>query len=161
LRQFSEEIANLPQIVAANKSDIAAEEQIEDFRKYIGDREFFVVSAATKKGTADLINHIAGKLDELPPVKLYEAEPVSLEELELRASKKRVFAVEKIEDGFYEVKADWLAPILSMVNMEDYESLQYFGRVLRSSGIIDALLAAGIQENDTVSVFDYEFEFIN
>jgi len=162
LEQFSIELSGLPQIVAANKSDIATEEQIADFCSFIGKKyPFFVISAATKKGTADLINHIAAVLDDLPPVKLYQAEPLSLEELDSKDTKKRVFAVNKLDDGFYEVHAEWLAPILAMVNMEDYESLQYFQRVLRSSGIIDALEAAGIQENDTVSVFDFEFEFIN
>jgi GTP-binding protein len=162
LAQFSQEIATLPQIVAANKSDIATEEQIADFRSFIGDKyPFFVTSAATKKGTQELINHAAARLDELPPVKLYEAEPVSLEELDRKSAEKRVFAINKLEDDFYEVKAEWLAPILSMVNMDDYESLQYFQRVLRSSGIIDALEAAGINEGDTVSVFDFEFEFVD
>jgi GTP-binding protein len=162
LAQFSEELSRLPQIVAANKSDIASEEQIADFCSFIGDKfPLFIISAATKKGTADLINHIAAGLDDLPPVKLYEAEPVSLEELDQKDASKRKFAINELDEGFYEVKADWLAPILQMVNMDDYESLQYFQRVLRSSGIIDALLEAGIQENDTVSVFDFEFEFIN
>ncbi|MCL2019776.1 MAG: GTPase ObgE [Oscillospiraceae bacterium] len=162
LKQFSPEISKLPQVVAANKSDIATEEQIEDFREFIGEKhQLFVISAVTKENTGDLINHIAAKLDELPPVKLYEAEPVTLEELERIKSNKRVFAINKLEDGFYEIKAEWLAPILSMVNMDDYESLQYFGRVLRSSGIIDALVTEGIKEGDTVSVFDFEFEFIN
>ena len=45
--------------------------------------------------------------------------------------------------------------------MDDYESLQYFQRVLRYSGIIDALKEAGIEEEDTVSIFDFEFSFIN
>ncbi|MCL1824222.1 MAG: GTPase ObgE [Oscillospiraceae bacterium] len=161
LAAFSEELSKLPQIAAANKSDIATEEQIEEFRNFVGeDYPFFVISAATKKGTEDLINHIAARLDELPPVKLYEAEPVSLEELAQKDPKKRVFTVNKVEEDFYEVHAEWLAPILSMVDMNDYESLQYFQRVLRSSGIIDALEAAGIHEGDTVSVFDFEFEFI-
>ncbi|MCL2077893.1 MAG: GTPase ObgE [Oscillospiraceae bacterium] len=165
LEQFSKELSELPQIVAANKSDIAAEEQIEDFRKFIAtefgeSHPFFVISAATKKGTAELINHIAAVLDDLPPVKLYEAEPVSLEELERKNSEKRVFAVSKLDEGYFEVKAEWLAPILSMVDMDDYESLQYFQRVLRSSGIIDALEEAGVRDNDTVCVLDFEFEFI-
>ena len=45
--------------------------------------------------------------------------------------------------------------------MDDYESLQYFQRVLRTSGIIDKLLEMGIQEDDTVSIYDFEFDFVN
>ena len=47
-----------------------------------------------------------------------------------------------------------------MVDMDDYESLQYFQRVLRSSGVIDKLEEMGIQEGDTVSILNFEFEYI-
>ena len=58
------------------------------------------------------------------------------------------------------VEADWLMPTLGMVDMDDYESLQYFQRVLRQSGIIDRLDEMGIQEGDTVSILNFEFEYI-
>ena len=60
----------------------------------------------------------------------------------------------------YVVDAEFLAPILSTVNMEDYESLQYFQRVLRYSGIIDELERMGIQEDDLVSIYDFEFNYV-
>ena len=63
-------------------------------------------------------------------------------------------------DGVYVVKADWLANALTGVNMEDYESLQYFQRVLIQSGIIKKLEEMGIQEGDTVSILDFEFEYV-
>ena len=44
--------------------------------------------------------------------------------------------------------------------MDDYSSLQYFQRVLRSTGIIDRLEALGINEGDTVDIFGFRFEFI-
>lgn len=44
--------------------------------------------------------------------------------------------------------------------MEDYSSLQYFQRVLRSSGIIDALEEQGIQEGDTVDILGFAFDFV-
>ena len=65
-----------------------------------------------------------------------------------------------VEDGVYIVEADWLMPALGMVDMDDYESLQYFQRVLRQSGIIDRLEEMGIQEGDTVSILNFEFEYI-
>ena len=51
--------------------------------------------------------------------------------------------------------------ILQRTDLDDYESLQYFQRVLISSGIIDALRERGINEGDTVSIYDLEFDFVN
>ncbi|MBQ3841901.1 MAG: GTPase ObgE [Ruminiclostridium sp.] len=163
LANFSAELSERPQIVAANKSDIATEEQIEDFRKFIAEKglPFFVISAASAQGTKELVAAIAGELEKLPPIVRYEAKPLTLEELEKQAAEKRSFTIKKEDAHFYSVDAEWLAPILSTVNMDDYESLQYFQRVLRYSGIIDALLEAGIEEEDTVSIFDFEFSFVN
>ena len=163
LANFSAELSERPQIVAANKSDLATPEQIEDFRKFIEEKglPFFVISAASAQGTKELIAAIAGELEKLPPIVRYEAKPLTLEELEQQAKEKRAFTVKKEDAHFYSVDAEWLAPILSTVNMDDYESLQYFQRVLRYSGIIDALLEAGIEEDDTVSIFDFEFSFVN
>ena len=151
---------NVPQIVAANKSDIATEEQFERFAEFIKGEGYpiFEISAATRKGLDELLYAIRTKLKELPPVKRYEAEAAPIEETLQKSS--RDFTV-TIEDGVYVVEAKWLIPIINSVNMDDYESLQYFQRVLRTSGIIDKLLEMGIQEDDTVSIYDFEFEFVN
>lgn len=161
LANFSEELAERPQIVAANKCDIASDEQIAEFEEFIKQKglPFFRISAATTDGTDELMGAVLEKLDTLPPVKRYEAVPLSLEELAAADEKKHSFTVKK-QDGVYVVEAEWLAPILSVVNMEDYESLQYFQRVLRSSGIIDELERQGVQEDDLVSIFDFEFNYV-
>ncbi|KAI4453369.1 developmentally regulated gtp-binding protein-related [Holotrichia oblita] len=163
LSGFSEELAQRPQIVAANKADIAGEEKIASFKSYIEDKglPFFIVSAATTAGTRELVDFITKELDKLPPIKHYETQPLTLEELDNINAEKKAFTINKLDKGYYEVKAEWLAPVINMVNMEDYESLQYFQRVLRKSGIIDALLEAGIEERDTVAIFDFEFDFVN
>ena len=161
LANFSEELAERPQIVAANKCDLATEEQIAEFEAFIKEKDlpFFRVSAATTQGTDALIDAVLAKLDTLPPVKRYEAVPLTPEELAAMDDQKHSFTVTK-QDGVYIVDAEWLAPILSVVNMDDYESLQYFQRVLRSSGIIDELERQGIQEDDLVSIFDFEFNYV-
>lgn len=161
LANFSEDLAERPQIVAANKCDLASDEQIAEFESFIGEKglPFFKISAATTEGTDALIDAVIAKLDTLPPVKRYEAQQLTLKELAEQDAQKRSFTVTK-QDGVYIVAAEWLAPILSVVNMEDYESLQYFQRVLRSSGIIDELERQGIQEDDLVSIFDFEFNYV-
>ncbi len=161
LANFSEELAKLPQIVVANKCDLASEEQIAGFEKYLEAKslKLYKISAATTEGTDALMDVVLAKLDSLPPVKRYEPVPLSLEELAQLDEQKRSFTVQKVDD-VYIVDAEWLAPILATCNMEDYESLQYFQRVLRSSGIIDELERQGIQEDDLVSIFDFEFNYV-
>jgi GTP-binding protein len=160
LEKFSQELAERPQIVAANKSDIATPEQIEEFRLFAGDYPFFVISAATKQGLPELIDCITEQLSKLPPVKSYEPQPLSFAELEQLEKEKTAFTVDKTADGYFTVNAQFLRPILARANMDDYESLQYLQRVLRSSGIIDALEESGIEENDTVNLFGFEFEYV-
>ena len=58
------------------------------------------------------------------------------------------------------VEAPWLMHALGFVDLDDYESLQYFQRVLRLSGIIDELERMGINEGDTVSILDIEFDYM-
>ena len=161
LANFSEDLAAAPQIVAANKSDIATPEQVDSFRKYIEDKglQFFEISAATKKGTQELMYAAAQALKDLPPVKVYEAQPLTQLELDEKLLSKKQFDI-TVEDGVYYVEADWLWDILRSVNMEDYSSLQYFQKVLRSSGIIDKLEEQGINEGDTVDIFGFRFEFV-
>ena len=162
LRNFSEELSERPQIVAANKSDMATEEQIEQFRSYITDAglPFFCISAATTLGTSELVKAVYSKLKELPPIKQYEPEPISEAELDAIAAAGNSFTV-TVEDGIYFVEAPWLENIMRTIDMEDYSSLQYFQKVLRSSGIIDKLDSMGINEGDTVSIFGFEFDYIN
>lgn len=55
---------------------------------------------------------------------------------------------------------EWLLRLMQGINFDDYESLQYFQRVLQSAGVIDALVKAGVAEGDTVSLYDFEFDFV-
>ena len=161
LENFSMDLAEAPQIVAANKSDMATPEQVERLRNYVEDQGllFYEISAATTKGTKELMYGVWERLSVLPPVKQSEAQPLTQEELDDKLISKKDFRV-TVEDGVYFVEADWLLDILRTANMDDYSSLQYFQNVLRTSGIIDKLEEMGIEEGDTVSIFDFEFEYL-
>lgn len=161
LENFSMELAEAPQIVAANKSDMATPEQVERLRNYVEDQGllFYEISAATTKGTKELMYGVWERLSVLPPVKQFEAQPLTQEEIDDKLISKKDFRV-TVEDGVYFVEADWLLDILRTGNMDDYSSLQYFQNVLRTSGIIDKLEEMGIEEGDTVSIFDFEFEYL-
>ena len=160
LERFNPELAKRPMLVAANKCDIASPEQVEAFRAYILEQgyDFFPISAATRQGTEELVKAIAQRLQTLPPIVEYQPEPLDREKL-LAEAKPNQFQIRR-EDGVYVVEADWLSRVLGMVDVDDYESLQYFQRVLRLSGIIDKLEEMGVQEGDLVSILGFEFEYL-
>lgn len=156
---FNEELSKCPQIVAGNKIDMATDEQRETFRKYIEDKglQYFEICAPILEGTQEVVNAAAAMLATLPPIKQYEAEPIPMEMLEKK--KSTGFKVSVIDDTYY-VEAEWLLKILNKTDMDDYESLQYFQTVLGTSGILDELRRRGIQEGDTVNIYDLEFEYV-
>ncbi len=159
LVKFNPELAKCPQIVAGNKMDLASDEQLERFRAYMKEKglEYYEIVAPIRYGTQELINAVARKLATLPPVKRYESEEVPAAVLEKK--KNDGFTI-TVEDGVYIVEAEWLYRILSKTDLDDYASLQYFQTVLQTSGILDALREKGIQEGDTVSIYDLEFDYV-
>lgn len=159
LKKFNPEIAKCPQIVAGNKIDLATDEQLEEFENYIKDLglKYFPMVAPIKEGTKELINAVWNKLQDLPPIKRYESQEIPLEFLE---KKKDTGFTITINDGVFIVEAQWLPNILQKINYEDYESLQYLQRVLTSSGVFKALEEKGIEEGDTVSIYDIEFDYV-
>ena len=160
LEVFSSELSQRPQIVVGNKCDLIDEDEVKRIAEYFENKgyKFFPIMAAIAEGTDELINFVAAQLAKLPPIRIYEAEPKPEPEI---VSDKRTFSV-RVDNGIYYVEnCDWLMDIMNRVDPDDYESLQYFERVLRQSGIIDALEKAGINEGDTVNVLDVEFDFVN
>jgi len=157
LERFNPELAKRPQILALNKCDAAIPEMLEDFDKFAKGEglTYYLISAATRQGVGELLKAVEEALSKLPPVLRYEPEP----EVHPEITEKQEFTV-AVEDGVYVVDAPWLAHTLGFVDLDDYESMQYFQRVLRLSGIIDKLEEMGIQEGDTVSVLDIDIEYV-
>lgn len=159
LVKFNPELAKQPQIVAGNKIDMAEPEQIEDFKNWVEEQgyQYFSICAPIKEGTQELMNAVWNKLQELPPIKEYEVEEIPVESYFKRDDG---FKITVVEDGYYLVEASWFPRVLKGIDTEDYESLQYMQRVLEKSGVFNALREKGIQEGDTVSIYDIEFEYV-
>ncbi len=159
LKVFSPELSTRPQVVAGNKIDMAEPEQIEKFKNYIESKglKYFSICAPILEGTADLINYVAKELQNLPPILKYEAEQAP--EIEVKQENNE-FEIVKHKD-YYEVKAEWIHPLMDKTNPNDFEQLQYFQTVLEKSGIIEGLRNAGVQNGDTVVIYDFEFDFLD
>ena len=146
-------------IVAANKCDLIPEgsDNLERLRRYVTERgyEFYEISAATTQGTKPLMRTIANKLRELPPVTVYESEYVKpLAE----AGEASDLSIEHMDD-LWIVSGKWLRQLIGDINFTDYESRMYFDRQLRKSGLFERLEELGIEDGDTVSIYDFEFDY--
>ena len=159
LANYSETLASRPMIVAANKCDLIPEgsDNLERLRNYVTERgyEFYEISAATTQGTRQLMRVVAGKLQDLPPVIVYEPEYVKpLAE----AGEADDLKIEQFGDTWV-ISGKWLQQLINDINFGDYESRMYFDRQLRKSGLFTRLEEMGIEDGDTVSIYDFEFDY--
>ena len=158
LARFSPALAQRPQIVVANKCDLATEEQIESFRQYAEGKglQFVAISAATMQGVKALPGLVYNRLKDIPPVPVFAPE---YKKPEVKTG-GRSFEITRLNAHTWSVDAPWLERILAGSNVEDYESLQYFQRQLGDSGLLDALVEKGVEENDTILIGEYQFDYI-
>ena len=162
LRKYSPVLADRPQIAVANKIDSAdlgseAALRFADYAKSLG-REVFYISAYTGEGVEELVSAVADRLSELPPPKIYEAEVQPDDGIP--GERERHTEYRKEGHTFY-VEGEWLVNLCGQVNFSDYESLNFFRKVLKKSGVIDELLSMGLSEGDTVSVYGFEFDWVD
>lgn len=155
LEKYSKILAEKPQIIAANKIDIS-DENLEVFTKTMENRglKVFPISAAANKGISELLKYAYDKLQEIPAPE-FEIEEVEADVEELSDN----YEVFVDDDGVFNVVGEQAEYIVNSTNFEDFESLNYFQRVLRKKGIIDLLEAEGIRDGDVVRMADAEFEY--
>lgn len=159
LKEYSEKLASLSQLVALNKCDIfGAEENLKAFRKKCrGKYKLFPITAVTGEGTRELIEGIFEVLDTLPP-----AEPVPADEFEYERADVSEFFIDKDEEENVWYVTGGLVDMLERnVVLNDPDSMAYFQKVLKDKGVIKALRERGVAEDDTVVVGGVEFAFKN
>ena len=162
LSLYNERLSHRPQVVVANKIDILEDESVyEEFKEELEGRGYkeFKMSAATRQGIDDVINYVSQLLKEVEDVELVTEEEMYRPELD-ESNEDEGLTVE-IEDGIYVVKGKSLRRIMYSVNFEDMESIQYFQKAMESEGVFDKLRDMGIEDGDTVKIYEIEFEFYN
>ena len=160
LAQYSPELATRPQIVCANKVDILEPESdnLERLRAHVEAKGYTLLelSAAAHQGTRELVGKIAERLSTLPPVTVYEPEYVKRPPV---VDTSAPLDIQRADDGTWIVEGPWLQRLMGNVNFSDYESRMWFDKALRESGLFQRLEEMGIQDGDTVSMYDFEFEY--
>ena len=163
LERYSPELATRPQIIVANKVDSADfdSESVKKFKDHCDElgREVVYVSAVTGEGLDELVRCAAEKLRDLPPITVYESEITPEDEAIRNLTGEKITTVRRENEKFI-VEGEWLFNFMGQINFSDYESLNFFQRVLMKNGVIDKLREAGVEEGDTVSIYDFEFDFV-
>ena len=163
LRRYSEELADRPQIIAANKCDIldpdTAEETkaaLEAFAAELG-YDVIYISAASGENVKTLCRKVYDELKELPPLTIYEPEYV--EEIAEPSSPDDITVTK--EGDTWIVEGEWLKWLMSGINFDDRESFMYFEKMMRDKGIIQKMRDLGIADGDSVNLYDLEFDFVD
>ena len=163
LTKFSPELATRPRIIAANKMDSLDTSivDVDAFESYVRERgwDLMYISAYTGENTEELVDKIDKMLTELPPLVIYEPE-YTPEDAVLSDGGDHAVTITRDDKGTYVVEGEWLYNLVGQVNFEDRESLMFFQRVLLKSGVIDKLKEAGCKDGDSVSMYDFEFDFV-
>ncbi len=161
LLQYNEKLASRPTVVVANKTDLLGDDQIfEDFKAFIKKEglTLFSISAATGQGVDQLMRYVTEQLANLPIEPLVEK--MTLEDLELLEEKHDPYRIDIVKgDNVYELTGEGIARLVYSTNFDDYDSLRRFEGYLRRRGIFERLREMGIEEGQTVRIFDFEFEF--
>ena len=161
LEKYSPELATRPQIVVANKTDVLDREAVDipAFEAFVRDtgRELIYVSAATGQGLGELVRMCDRRLSQLPPLKIYESEADVSGQMVQSGERRTVI---RRENEKFIVEGEWLLNLMNQINPDDWESMNYFQRVLQKAGVFDMLEQHGCQDGDTVSIYDFEFDYV-
>ena len=158
LKEYGSGLENRPMLVAGNKVDIAADRSgLEALKAHVEAKglPFFEISAAAQLGTRELMYAAARELEHLPPITVYE--PTYVErppEVDMSQPLNIIH-----EDDTWIVEGPWLQRLMSNVKFGDYESRNWFDKMLRQSGLFDRLEEMGIRDGDIVSLYNLEFEY--
>ena len=158
LEQYSPELASRKMIVAANKVDIMTDPSLlEKLRAHVESKgyELFEISAAAHQGVRELVKRAAQELAQLPAVVVYEPTYV---ERPPEVDTSGEVSIQQFDETWV-VEAPWLQRLIANVNFSDFESRNWFDRMLRQSGLFDKLEQMGIHDGDIVSMYDLEFEY--
>lgn len=158
LEKFSDKLLNKKEIIIANKMDMPnAKDNLELFKKKIGDKEVIEISALNKDNLDSLINALSDLVKDIPDEVLYE-DDIQEKHVLYKFRVEKPFTIIK-EGNKYVIKGDKVEKIFKMTNFNTEEAISRFAKKLRGMGIDEELEKMGIEEGDIIKILDYEFEY--
>lgn len=158
LFKYNPELLKRPQIIAANKTDItgAAENVTEIEQTYSEVYTVIPISAATNTGLDALMEETAKLLENYPEDIVFTEDYDEFVEPEID---NEAFVVEKKSEHEYLVTGSGIEKMLGYTNIDTEKGFAFFQKYLREREIIKRLEELGVQEGDTVKLYDLEFDY--
>lgn len=163
LAAYNPELTKRPQVIAANKIDAMTEEDcqviVEMLEEEFGSQgiRVFPISAVSGKGVKELLWHVHGLLKELPE------EPVEFEQeyfFELQKEEPtESIVVAEAEPGVFTVEGPKVERMLGYTNLESEKGFEFFQKFMKENGVLERLEELGIEEGDTVRLYNLEFDY--
>ncbi|MBR4014655.1 MAG: GTPase ObgE [Anaerotignum sp.] len=159
LEEYNPDLMKRPQVIAANKTDIPGSEENVARLKEIYEKQgyqVFPISAATNRGLDELLTAVGAILKDYPEDIVFAEEYEEYDEVSMD---QEPFTIEQEEENYFVVTGVGVEKMIGYTNIETEKGFAFFQRYLKEKGIIEALEEKGIQEGDTVRIYDLEFEF--
>lgn len=163
LEAYNPELIRRPQVIAANKMDAVFQapgepDPLERIRNEFEPKgiKVFPISAVSGQGLQELLYYVAEFL------KTMDSAPVIFEpefDLDFPDNETLPFTVERVEDGIYSVEGPRIDKMLGYTNLDSEKGFAFFQKFLKTSGILEELETQGIQEGDTVKIYNLQFEY--
>ena len=163
LARYNDDLIKRPQVIAANKCDVFYGTE-EDTVISLLKEEFepkgikvFPISAVSGKGVKELLYYVKSLLDEMPDEPTVFEKEFSFDEMEFEDEPYTVTYDEK--NKVYNVEGPRIEKMLGYTNLDSEKGFQFFQKFLKTSGILEDLEAMGIEEGDTVAMYDLQFDY--
>lgn len=163
LETYNVDLADRPQVIAANKCDAMTETDYETVMEMLRDEyepkgiKVFPISAVSGKGLKELLWHV-NELVKQAPDTIIEFEPEM--DIDFMDNPELPFEVFKDEEeGVYRVEGPRIERMLGYTNLESEKGFVFFQKFLKENGILDQLEELGIEEGDTVKLYGLEFDY--
>lgn len=159
LKKYNDSLLDRPMVIACNKMDIPeAKENFEKIKDIYEPKgiKVFPISAATNTGLDELLSAVSSILKDYPEDIVFEEDFDPYVEV---AVDSEPFTITNIDEGYYAVEGVGVEKMMGYTNIDTEKGFAFFQKYLRDKGIIDALEEKGIQEGDTVRIYDLEFDY--
>ncbi|MDE6567515.1 MAG: GTPase ObgE [Lachnospiraceae bacterium] len=163
LARYSEELAKRPQVIAANKTDVFYGNEEETVITLLREEfepqgiQVFPISAVSGRGVRELLYYVKQLLNEIPSdPTVFEPEYI----VENEDFPDEPFTVEYDEkEKMYVVEGPRIERMLGYTNLDSEKGFRFFQKFLKTSGILEELEALGIEEGDTVRMYELQFDY--